>query len=245
MKLSTSASFLSLNCGMVRVLVATSLLALSSVGFIQAQRSAVVSVGSATAGVPEFYPLAAQKGQVGRVLTYQTAADNSPSNYSAAGLPDGLSIDAASGLISGKPTKDGNFNATLSATNGDGTGTTILAFVITSLPVVTLTVEIGSAFPAQGIVGTFLLTRTGDLSEALPIEFTITGSAKPGVDFQALSTSKTLQAGKASKRIHIQAVDESGKAIEKKTVKLTLEPSPGNYQTASTAPAKVKIYYTP
>src|SRR6185437_15757535 len=38
---------------------------------------------------------------VGTAFTYQIKATNSPSSYSASGLPGGLAINTASGLISG------------------------------------------------------------------------------------------------------------------------------------------------
>jgi hyaluronate lyase len=58
----------------------------------------------------------------GKPLSFQVAADNSPTLYGAIGLPPGLSINTSTGVISGSPTENGTFFATLSASNSAGTG---------------------------------------------------------------------------------------------------------------------------
>jgi hypothetical protein len=47
---------------------------------------------------------------------YQIVANNHPSGFAAIGLPAGLSLDATTGLISGIPESEGDFNINLSAT---------------------------------------------------------------------------------------------------------------------------------
>ncbi len=63
--------------------------------------------------------------------SYQITATNSPSSFDATGLPDGLSVDTGTGLISGVPTTDGTFDIDISATNSDGTGHRTLTLVVT------------------------------------------------------------------------------------------------------------------
>jgi hypothetical protein len=58
----------------------------------------------------------------GKPLSFQVTANNNPTLYGAIGLPFGLSINTATGVISGSPTKNGTFIATLSASNSAGTG---------------------------------------------------------------------------------------------------------------------------
>lgn len=85
------------------------------------------------------------QGQVGSDFVYQVIATNSPTSFGATGLPNGLSISATNGLISGVPGVSGSFNITLSATNAGGTGTAQLtATIVPAVPSIT------SALKAQG-----------------------------------------------------------------------------------------------
>ncbi|MEI4878569.1 putative Ig domain-containing protein, partial [Klebsiella pneumoniae] len=59
----------------------------------------MISTASSTLPVITSVPMAS--GTVGTAFSYQIAATNSPTNFSAAGLPTGLSINTGTGLISG------------------------------------------------------------------------------------------------------------------------------------------------
>ena len=59
----------------------------------------------------------AANADTGTPFSYQITASNLPTSYSATGLPDGLTVDTQSGLISGTPTQHGMFNVTIGATN--------------------------------------------------------------------------------------------------------------------------------
>jgi hypothetical protein len=65
-----------------------------------------------------------QNGTVGTADSLQVNAADSVSGqtftYSATGLPAGLSINSATGLISGTPTKVGTFTVTVQATDTTG-----------------------------------------------------------------------------------------------------------------------------
>ena len=63
----------------------------------------------------------------GNAFNYQITATNNPTGYNASGLPAGLIVNTATGLISGKPTQTGPSSVTISASNGSGTGTGTLA----------------------------------------------------------------------------------------------------------------------
>ena len=71
-------------------------------------------------------------GSAGQNFSYQITAGNSPVAYGASGLPAGLSVNVATGEISGIPTTLGDHNATISATNAAGTTFMTLGIRISS-----------------------------------------------------------------------------------------------------------------
>lgn len=104
------------------------------------QNPSVVTPGSATA-------------TVGAPFNYQTQATNYPTNYSASGLPSGLSIDAASGLISGTPAMDGSFTVNLSVTNAAGTSSGTLNLTVNPAPIPPVPAPVVTGGNASGTVG--------------------------------------------------------------------------------------------
>lgn len=70
--------------------------------------------------------------QAGTAFSYQIVTSNTPTSYNATGLPDGLTIDTADGLISYTTNQVGIFTVSLSVANAAGTGSGILTLTITS-----------------------------------------------------------------------------------------------------------------
>ncbi|MGD0089522.1 MAG: putative Ig domain-containing protein, partial [Planctomycetota bacterium] len=68
----------------------------------------------------------------GTLFQYQATATNTPTSFSAAGLPAGLSIDPVSGLISGTPNVAVAtiYKVALSASNASGTGSARLTITV-------------------------------------------------------------------------------------------------------------------
>jgi len=71
-------------------------------------------------------------GILGNVFEYTITGSSNPASYHAIGLPAGLSIDTATGIISGTPLVLGSYPVSISATNGLGTGTQTLTLSITA-----------------------------------------------------------------------------------------------------------------
>ncbi|OGR49909.1 MAG: hypothetical protein A2X37_12020 [Elusimicrobia bacterium GWA2_66_18] len=71
-------------------------------------------------------------GTAATALSYQITAANSPTSFSAAGLPAGLSVSTTTGLISGTPTAAATSNVALSASNTSGTGVSTLTLSVYS-----------------------------------------------------------------------------------------------------------------
>lgn len=72
------------------------------------------------APVPVVTSTGIANGTVGAPFSYTITATNSPSSYSASGLPAGLSVDMNSGVIAGTPSQAGTFSVGLTATNSFG-----------------------------------------------------------------------------------------------------------------------------
>lgn len=90
-------------------------------------------------------------------FTYQITASNGPTSYAAAPLPPGLTVNKATGLISGSATTVGTYAVMLSAANANGIGTRGLTLAVTEAqlakPVITgpavVTAVIGRSFAVQ------------------------------------------------------------------------------------------------
>lgn len=116
-----------------------------------------LEIAPALVSAPVITSNSSASGQVGVSFTYNISATGSPSSYGAAGLPNGLGVNATSGLVSGTPTQAGISAVSLSATNQGGSGTRSLTLSISqasaALP------EITSQTAAQGASGSQFLYR--------------------------------------------------------------------------------------
>jgi hypothetical protein len=110
----------------------------------------------------------------GQGLAYQITASGNPTSYSASNLPVGLSLNPATGLISGTiPTNGGtqgsnsSVNSTITATNAAGTDSRALVWSITAAQIVTA----GAVSPSLISLGS-AVTLTRDGSANLGIAWT-------------------------------------------------------------------------
>ena len=97
-------------------------------------------------------------GTSGSAFNYQISASNSPLSYGTSGsLPNGLSVNAATGVISGTPAQTGSFSIQVLATNAGGTGSRPVTITIAA-PVVPVP-AISSATTASVDAGNLLNYR--------------------------------------------------------------------------------------
>jgi hypothetical protein len=88
---------------------------------------------------PEALPVVSStlsaSGTVGFEFSYQIEASNGPISYGAAPLPDGVTVDQSTGLISGTPTATGSFATLISAVNYGGTTSATLSLTVVTEPI--------------------------------------------------------------------------------------------------------------
>jgi hypothetical protein len=122
--------------------------------------SAQLTLTIAAAGpVPVVTSATTAAGALGTLFTYQIAATNSPTSFSAAGLPLDLTLNPTTGLISGTPLSASVATVTLRAANASGTGpATTLTVVLGATPLITsaatLNLVLGQAMTPFRLVGT-------------------------------------------------------------------------------------------
>jgi hypothetical protein len=87
-----------------------------------------------SAGPPQITSALTAGGTQGASFSYQVLAANQPISFGATGLPNGLTINTTTGLISGTPTTPGVTNVDITATNGAGSDTKTLVVTITLPP---------------------------------------------------------------------------------------------------------------
>ncbi len=180
-------------------------------------------------------------GQVGQAFTYQIVATGSPASYGATNLPTGLAVDATAGLITGTLTTVGvsGINLTATGPGGTGTGTLILTVTAAPLPVVTVAATAPKALTG-GAAGAFTLTRTGDISRAMVVYFTLKGTGKNGVDYLSIPSHKKIKPGKTFVVVHVTAQGDLG-GEPKRTVKLVLVGGDEYITDTTGVSAKVKL----
>lgn len=124
-------------------------------------------------------------GGVGTIFTYRITASNFPTSFGATNLPPGLSVDADTGVIEGRPTQAGNFDTTISATNAGGKGTTHLFTTVAAAPApVTTIANFKSALDAA-VPGSIIVLANGTYHNFAYKKHTKSGTAAQPIHIRA------------------------------------------------------------
>ena len=146
-------------------------------------------------------------GRTGQPFTFQVLArgTNADARVNATGLPPGLKIAPASGLISGTPTQDGGFAVTLTLTQGNFSTSQTLQLTFTSDPKFPVITSSSTAALATGEPFSYTIAAPGG-DPLDPTVFTIIGTLPPGLTFDP-------QTGKISGTYSVQAQRGGGGSI--------------------------------
>jgi|GEM_PF-658852 len=205
------------------------------------------------ASVPSITSAVSAASAVGQAFSYTITATNSPTDFSATGLPAGLTLDSHSGLISGNPSLPGNYTVTLSASNSAGSSSLAVNFTITrASAIVTLS---GLARVYNGAPQAAVATTT---PAALPVTLTYNGSSTVPVNAGTYAVAATISdpsyAGSAEGTLTItkaaatvtlggltQSFDGTPKTVSATTVPTGL-PLSFTYDGSASAPTNVGSY---
>jgi hypothetical protein len=134
---------------------------------------------SAAGPLPSLTSAALVSSPQGSPLSYTITATNSPTSFTAVGLPAGLTLNASTGLISGTPAAPQVATVSLSAANSYGSSLPRnLVLTIGSFSAIT------SPAALAGTIGSFLSSTLAASNS--PLGFTLTG-LPPGLSFNSVT----------------------------------------------------------
>jgi len=159
----------------------------ASNGYGTGSATLLITINPKPAGSPEISSSLTATGLDSVPFSYQITATNNPTVFGALGLPLGLTIDTAQGIISGSTSQLGPYSVIITAGNATGTDAEILALTINQTPP-----AITSPLSVTGTLGQpfrYAIQTTGSQPQSysaapLPAGLTLNGniiSGKPTV----------------------------------------------------------------
>jgi uncharacterized repeat protein (TIGR02543 family) len=143
-----------------------------------------------TVTAPSITSVLSVSATAGSAFSYQITGSNSPTSYSASGLPAGLSVNGV-GLISGTPPTAGTYSVSISASNSGGTGSATLTIIVASAAVTKYTLTVAKAGTGSGTVSGGSISCGSTCSESVNsgTAVSLSASAASGSTFTGWSGS--------------------------------------------------------
>ena len=167
----------------------------STIEFQSSPAALVADVKTATATAPAITTTSLTDGVIGTAYNQTlTATGSTPITWSVesgSSLPGGLSLNAATGAISGTPTVTGTFNYTVKATNSVGSDTKALSITVTS-PITSVSVSPATATVKKTKTQQFTANVSGTASDK-SVTWSVSGGSNSTIDQDGLLTVGTME----------------------------------------------------
>jgi len=169
--------------------------------------------------------------------TVTSSLSNLPVTWSVASGPSGAAINSSSTGSTISFASAGTYQIKSTATQGSLTGSDLInVTVLPDPPAVSVTAPVTTVV-AGGQSGQFIFTRTGSTTGALAVSYTVSGTARSGVDYTAaLTGATTIPDGSSSITVPVTAM---AGATANSTI-ITTVASSANYQPGVSQAATVK-----
>jgi sugar lactone lactonase YvrE len=126
----------------------------------------------------------------------------------------------------------------------DAGNNTIRSAVMSPPPGVAITATVPDASIVAGADGQFTVTRTGDISQSLTVDYSVAGTAVANTDYTALAGSVTIAAGASTGTIAVAPLSNSA-ATGNSTVQATITGTSETGVVLDSTPATVTLLVTP
>jgi len=171
----------------------------------------------------------AQVGDAQSLAILATDPNGDTLRFSATGLPTGLSLDRATGRITGTPTAPGSFNATVSASDGVNSTSTSFLWTVTGAMPLTLTQEPRPNASVTGTAATFTATASGN---GVQFQWNF-GDGSGDTLWLSTSTTTKVYANPGTYVVTFRARDASGALVSRSFLQTVYLPPTVNQPTAS------------
>lgn len=140
--------------------------------------------GASTLGI-SFINGTSATGRTGQPFSFQIRVTGvtGAATITATGLPPGLAMNSATGLISGTPTQDGSYRVTVTVHDGDRTATTTLQLTMSSDSALAVITSPTAATLMEGVPFSYTITAPSSAGPGDPTIFSISGELPAGLTF--------------------------------------------------------------